>query len=137
LSALKTGLPVYGSGNLTAFRNVPSALLTWPWALPSEPSQDVGRVRGWLLARKVSKGNERVQFDTWFTMALLDYSMSRMVENFSQDYLIEMIENEAETSLNPGVFPRLSLGPGQRFASRGAYIVKAHGVKPASDWIVP
>ena len=62
-------------------------------------------MRGWLLARGVPKGIERVQFDTWFTMDLLDYSLSHMVENFSQDYLIETIENEAETSLNPGAFP--------------------------------
>lgn len=137
LSALKTVLPVYGSANLTAGSNVPNAFLTWPWALPSEPSQDVSRVRGWLLSRRVPKGNERIQFDTWFTMAVLDYSLSRMVENFSQDYLIEMIENEAETSLNPGVYPGLSLGPGQRFASRGAYVVKANGLEPVSDWIVP
>jgi hypothetical protein len=94
-------------------------------------------VRGWLLSHRVPKGNERIQFATWFTMALLDYSLTRMVENFSQDYLIEMIENEAETSLNPGVFPGLSLGPGQRFASRDAYVVKANGLEPARDWIVP
>lgn len=37
------------------------------------------------------------------------------------------------------IYPRLSLGPGQRFASKGGYIV--HFVKdkiePESDWIVP
>jgi cytochrome oxidase Cu insertion factor (SCO1/SenC/PrrC family) len=137
LGELKTAMPVYSSANLIGGRHVPNTFLTWPWALPGKPSQDVSRVRGWLLARGVPKRNERVQFNTWFTMALLDYSLSRMVENFSQDYLVETIENEAETSLNPGVFPRLSLGPGQRFASRGAYIVKANGVEPASDWIVP
>ncbi len=137
LSALKTEAPIYGSANLTAGRSFPNAFLTWPYALPTEPSQDISRVRGWLLARQVPKGIERVELDTWFTMALLDYSLEHMVENFSQDYLIETIENEAETALNPGVFPRLTLGPGQRFASKGAYIVDANGLKPESGWIVP
>lgn len=129
--------PVYTSADLTGARNIPNAWLTWPWALPTEPSQDVSRVRGWLLSRRVPKGVERVQFDAWYTMALLDYSLTHMVENFSRDYLIETIENEAETEVNPGVYPELTLGPGQRFASRGAYIVKADGLRPVSGWIVP
>jgi len=137
LSNIKIKAPIYSSANLAAVENFPNAFLTWPYSLPGDSSQDVSRVRGWLFARGISKGMERVQFDTWFTMALLDYSLDQMVENFSQDYLIETIEDEAETALNPGVFPRLTLGPGQRFASKGAYIVKANGLQPKSGWIVP
>ena len=137
LEATATEVPVYTSANLTASLRLANAFLTWPWSLPSEPKQDASRVRGWLLSRRVPKGIERVQFNTWYTLALLDYSLAHMVENFSQDYLLETIENEAETALNPGIFPRLSLGPSQRFASKGAYIVNAKTGKPASQWIVP
>jgi hypothetical protein len=40
------------------------------------------------------------------------------------------------------VYPHLTLGPGQRYASRGAYIVRvapgpAHTLEAVSDWIVP
>ena len=116
--------------------------MTWPYRVPDAPAPQANRVRTWLLGRAViSKAYERIQFNTWFTLSLLDYSMDCLVENFSQDYLIETIEREAESSPNPGVFPRLSLGPGQHFASKGSYIVKpsgrSGGINAVSPWIVP
>jgi hypothetical protein len=44
--------------------------------------------------------------------------------------------------LELSMFPRLSLGPGQRYASKGTYIVQVQGAKewqiePISEWIVP
>ena len=63
-------------------------------------------------------------------------------EDYYRDYLIERIERESEKDLNPGIYPRLALGPTQRFASKGAYIVRLDPEKPGqlvavSDWIVP
>jgi hypothetical protein len=112
----------------------------WPIALPGSPAPEEKRVRGWLLSRGVARRHERIQFNTYFAMSLLDCSLTRMVGNLSRDYLIETIERETETSINPGVFPRLSLGPGQRFASKGAYVVRLSRdgtVEPVSEWIVP
>ena len=67
---------------------------------------------------------ERLQLNAHFALALLDYSIARMNGTFSADYLLETIERETETSPSPGVFPRLSLGPGQRFAAKGTQIVR-------------
>jgi hypothetical protein len=46
------------------------------------------------------------------------------------------------TSTGTSVYPRLALGPGQHFASKGAYIVRIDPAAPQdlvadSDWIVP
>jgi hypothetical protein len=83
-----------------------------------------------------------VQLNTFFALSVVDHALMHVLENFSRDYLIESIENEAENGLNPGVYPHLSLAPGQRFASKGAYIVRfsphaAGGLEPVSTWIVP
>ena len=60
----------------------------------------------------------------WFKEKLsLDFAISHLVGNYSKEYLIERIEHETENKLNPGIFPSLSLGPGQRFAAKGNYIV--------------
>ena len=145
-ATIATRPPMYFSPTLTASTSISGlsdrTYLTWPYRLPATPAPQENRVRSWLLGRSVtSKTYERLQFNTWYTMSLLDYSMDCLVEDFSQEYLIETVEREAESSSNPGVYQRLSLGPGQHFASKGAYIVKptgrAGGVAAMSPWIVP
>jgi len=68
-------------------------------------------------------------------------SISHLLDEYSRDYFIERLEHMVARSLVTSVYPRMSLGPGQRFASKGAYLVKyplQKGlVEPVSDWIVP
>lgn len=116
--------------------------LTYPYALPQAETPHVYRIRAWLRSRGVKWLHERIQLDTYFVLALADHSLMRLAGNFSRDYFVETVEHETESAVNPGVFPRLSLGPGQRFASKGSYIVKLSdnaqdGLDPASGWIIP
>ncbi|MCA1592403.1 MAG: cytochrome c [Acidobacteria bacterium] len=85
---------------------------------------------------------ERIQINTYFALYVAEHSLTRLVENFSREYFIESVEHEMEGSPNPGIFPHLSLGPGQRFASKGSYIVRLPGEtkaerETAGDWIIP
>jgi hypothetical protein len=117
-------------------------LLTYPFALPQQESPHAFRGRAWMRSRGIRARHERIQLNTYFTLSLVDNSLMHLVENFSGDYLIESVEEETEGEPNPGVFPQLGLGPGQRFASKGCYIVKLSekakgGLEAVSDWIVP
>jgi hypothetical protein len=57
------------------------------------------------------------------------------------DYLIEQIENMVSVKLLDGFYPRLGLAPGQRFASKGGYLVRlpmpGPGVVADGTWLVP
>jgi hypothetical protein len=54
----------------------------------------------------------------------------------------KQIENMVSLKLIDGYFPRLGLAPGQRFASKGGYVVR-FGTKPDQPvvantaWLVP
>ncbi|MGH8498875.1 MAG: hypothetical protein ACRERV_08740, partial [Methylococcales bacterium] len=113
-------------------------LLTHPFAL--RETAHVYRVRAWMRSREVAMTHEQTQLNTYFTLSLIDHALAQMADNFYRDYFLETIEQETENETNPGVFPTLSLGPGQRFASRGCYIVRLTdkgGLEAVSGWIVP
>jgi hypothetical protein len=121
---------------------MPKLYFSYPYELPTAYHPHAFRVRAWMNTRKLEVSNARIQFNTYYALNLLQYSLEHVVDHFSRDYLLEYIEHEAENALNPGTFPRLSLGPEQRFASKGAYLVQIDGsesqsVKPVSAWIVP
>lgn len=121
---------------------LPKLYFSYPYELPTAYHPHAFRVRAWMNTRKLEVSNARIQFNTYYALNLLQYSLEHVVDHFSRDYLLEYIEHEAENALNPGTFPRLSLGPEQRFASKGAYLVQIDGpesqsVKPVSAWIVP
>jgi len=117
-------------------------LLTWPYALPGHEEPLIYRVRAWMRARGIARTHERLQLATWLALAVTDHSLTHIVENFSRDFFVESVEEETENALDPGLFPSLSLGPGQRFASKGCYVVRLAdgapgGVEAVSGWIVP
>jgi hypothetical protein len=65
-----------------------------------------------------------------------------MLESFYRDYLVERIENMLSAHQVSGYYPRFGLAPGQRFASKGGYVV--HFADPDgsrlvadSEWITP
>ncbi len=74
-------------------------------------------------------------------MRTLGEGMMHIIGNFSQDYLLEKVEHRVTGNNTPSLFSRVSLAPGQRFASKGSYIVKpkvsSDDVEAVSDWIIP
>lgn len=115
-------------------------VFAYPYELPQAYHPHAFRIRAWMNTRRLPITHERIQFNTYYALNLLQYSLEHVVNHFSRDYLLEYMEHEAENALNPGTFPRLSLGPEQRFASKGAYLVQLnsnHSVSALSDWIVP
>jgi mono/diheme cytochrome c family protein len=117
-------------------------MLMHPTELPTVVNPLSFRVRGWLHARGLAIDEPELQFKTYYALSVLDAAMSHLLLDFQRDYLIEWVEHEAEGNLNPGIYPTLSLGPQQRHASRGTYVVKLDpaaegGIRAVSDWIVP
>jgi hypothetical protein len=139
---------VYVSASLSATRSpdLPEnwrnkLLMIYPFDLPATRAQRMTRLNAWLRARNVPIGDQRTQANAFFAATITGDAVSHLSENFSRDYFIERIESMTQSSLSPSIYPHLSLGPGQRFASKGGYVVRfpagAGGAPVAvSDWLI-
>lgn len=124
---------------------VPEALrnktfLLYPHEPPAARESRMARSRVWFKAKNIALSDETIQANTYFAASITGDAFGQLTENFYRDYLIERIEHMSALALTPTVFPRLTLGPGQRFASKGAYVMRLNAsssLVPVSEWLVP
>jgi hypothetical protein len=137
------------SGLMGALENAPlpsawrhGTHMAYPFDLPDKRRIRVDYPLGWFRIRNVPVLDMQVQADTYLACGLVSETLNHMVDTFVRDYLIERIESMLEHRIITGYYPRLTLAQGQRFASKGGYIVhfaEPNGTRilPESDWIVP
>jgi hypothetical protein len=64
-----------------------------------------------------------------------------MKRNYYRDHFLDVFDMMADQTYTVLNYPRLSFGPGQRYASKGCYIVQlTEGpnpeLMPKSDWVI-
>ncbi|MEO8315982.1 MAG: c-type cytochrome [Pseudomonadota bacterium] len=121
------------------------ALLTYPWDVPATREPRVLRSKLWLRMHGLDSPDEGVQavaVNTLFAITVAGDALAHLQDSFSRDYFVERVEHNINTTLMPSLYPHMNLGPGKRFASKGAYIVRPEAppnqaLTAVSEWIVP
>lgn len=113
----------------------------YPYALPEYRQRVMHRFELWARLRNIDITDEQIQADAYFATTMFGRTVQHLGSNFSREYLIERLEHGLDNAVFSSVYPHVSLGPGQRHAVNGAYIVKVANNQPAlvdvSGWIVP
>jgi hypothetical protein len=141
--------PVYLSGLMGGLDGAPlpsgwrdHAYMAYPVDLPERRRVRVDYALGWFRIRNIPVVAEQVQVDTYLACGLLSETLKHMVDAFIPDYLVERVEDMVEHRVITGYYPRLALGPQQRFASKGGFLVHyastgAQRLVPDGDWMTP
>lgn len=151
LPAGSIGVPVYLSYQLSAglpggpppgLAGMADLRLLYPSDLPPRHEARLLRGRHWLVGKGLVAADEAVQLNTLFTMAIVSDVIGHLAGSYSRDYFVERLEHAVGQSTVPSIYPQLSLGPGQRYAAKGAQVVRLQeagrgGLQALSSWIVP
>lgn len=118
------------------------ARMSYPFDLPLARSVRMNFPLAWFKIRQIPVVAERVQTDTYVACGILAETLTEMLDSFVREYLVERMEVMLGHRLVNGYYPRLNLAQGQRFASKGGYLVRFVGatgteVQPEGDWSAP
>ena len=140
---------VWISGEMAGLEQAPlppawrdSTRMAYPVDLPGQRVVRVDYALSWFRIRHIPVIAEQVQADTYLACGLVSETLNHMVDAFVRDYLIERIEMALDHRVLTGYYPRLTLAPGQRFASKGGYVVRftepqGPRVTALGEWITP
>jgi hypothetical protein len=118
------------------------AAMSYPLDLPEQRKIRMNFPLAWFKIRHIDVVDERLQTDTYVACGILAETLTEMLDSFVPDYLVERLELMVSHRMVNGYYPRLGLGQGQRFASKGGYIARfaasdGVGILADGDWLVP
>lgn len=95
------------------------------------------RFRTWARLRKIPVRDLHLQSSAFLAATLVGETLMHMRSNFSREYFLERIEHIMDNMINPSLYPRISLAPGQRYAVKGCYVWEMDKSFDTAQWVVP
>jgi hypothetical protein len=113
--------------------------ITYPKRLPVDEMKYRSYLTPYMGVIKAGPGEMQVLNHTYLLLQVLTQALMDMNGSYYPDYFLDVIGMMPDQDLP--LYERLSFGPGQRFASKGCYIVQlTKGENPGfirrSDWVV-
>lgn len=117
------------------------AYVTYPGRLPKDRARIQHVVTTWLRQNGLPEKNLRVLADGYELSTLMTDVLMHMRRNYYRDHFLDVIDMQRDHDYTVLNYPRLSFGPGQRYASKGCYIVQVSEgpdpeLVPQSDWVI-
>lgn len=129
-----------------SFSTIPDGLrdnvyLTYPYSLPGTEERSRLAVQRWLEVRNIPVTDFEMQAKIYFLGWMLPGAIKNMRSEYFREYFLEGFDMMVDQDYAIAVYPRLTFGAGQRYASKGCYIVQlSKGRNPElirqNDWVI-
>lgn len=94
-----------------------------PYRLPNQYDSALSRFKIWAKLRKIKITNLRYQAEAFFACLAMKDALSHIRRHRVRDYLLDVLDHSQGLELYLPIYPRPTLGPGQRFLTKGGYIL--------------
>ncbi len=113
--------------------------LTYPYRLPQEEVRFDLQTKKVLASKPIKNYDSVILRKSFITQEVLGMALMEMRQEYYRDFLLDTIGMFQDLYLP--LYERISFGPGQRYASKGCYIVQlGMGEKPQlekrSEWLI-
>jgi Periplasmic binding protein len=113
--------------------------MAYPFRLPQEEKAYTNYARGLLRGKNTPIDDRRISTRMYSLVRLMTETFMHIRRDYYRDYFLDVISMLSDQEYPDYV--RLSFGPGQRYASKGCYIVQlTPGPNPElvrrSDWVI-
>jgi hypothetical protein len=137
--------PVYVSstlldGDLGNIKSQGEVYAAHPFRLPGERDPAFRRFELWAGTRDVELTSPRQQAETYFACLVINDAVKHMGRFRVREFALDMMDHGESMSAYVPSYPRPSFGPGQRYISKGGYILPiVDGQADSSEaiWILP
>lgn len=117
------------------------SFITYPNRLPDDAQYTQSLVTNWMKMKKIPITDLGISSKTYSYTRLLSRTLLDMGADLHRDYFLDLLDSSPDQVNSSLSYPRLSFGPGQRYASKGCYVVTlGKGENPKlvrqSDWVI-
>lgn len=120
--------------------SVATAFAAHPFLLPGSRDAAYVRFLAWARSRGIDIVHPRLQSEAFFACMAANDALSHLGRFFIREYALDMLDHAQGLAAYLPNYPRPGFGPGQRFLSKGGYIlpvVAGDTDSEATVWILP
>jgi hypothetical protein len=114
--------------------------LVHPYLLPGKSDSAMRRFEIWAKTRGIDITTPRHQAQAFFACLALRHALNHMGRFFVREYVLDILDHAQNLIAYLPFYPRSTLGPGQRFLSKGGYVLPitdGHLETTNAEWILP
>jgi len=118
-----------------------AAFIMYPFRLAEEQGYSRTTLNNWLKLKSLSVSNEKTASQVLLLKSVLSDALYNTGSDYYREFFLDNLDQSRDQTQTSITYPNLSFGPGQRYASKGCYVVTlTKGDKPKlvrqSDWVI-